>query len=260
MTIPLVRTFADPDAVSRAAADEFVRRAGRGAAERGRFTVALSGGATPQRLYQLLAEPPYRAPRRLGARRSLLGRRALRAAGPPRLQLPHGARSPAGEGPGSRPAASTASRPSAPTATRRPATTSGRRPGRSAPRPTARRRPSTWSCSAWGRKATPRRCFPDTTALDETKRLGVVVKPRHEVRRRTPDDDIADPESRPRSVVPCGRWRQGRNTGRRTGGDARPAAAAGAGRAADRRPALVVRWTARPAPASSAMIAGGRTT
>jgi 6-phosphogluconolactonase len=60
MTIPLVRTFADPEAVSRAAADEFVRRAEEAVAERGCFAVALSGGSTPQGLYRLLAEPPYR--------------------------------------------------------------------------------------------------------------------------------------------------------------------------------------------------------
>ena len=60
MTIPIVRTYADAEAVSRAAADEFVRRATEAVAERGRFAVALSGGSTPQGLYRLLAEPPYR--------------------------------------------------------------------------------------------------------------------------------------------------------------------------------------------------------
>jgi 6-phosphogluconolactonase len=60
MVPPTVRVFADPEAVSRAAADEFVRAAGEAVAARGRFTVALSGGSTPKRLYQLLAEPPYR--------------------------------------------------------------------------------------------------------------------------------------------------------------------------------------------------------
>ena len=60
MTIPIVRTYADAEAVSRAAADEFVRRATEAVAERGRVAVALSGGSTPQGLYRLLAEPPYR--------------------------------------------------------------------------------------------------------------------------------------------------------------------------------------------------------
>jgi 6-phosphogluconolactonase len=55
-----IRVFPDAEAVSRAAADEFVRRARDAVAARGRFFVSLSGGSTPQRLYQLLAEPPYR--------------------------------------------------------------------------------------------------------------------------------------------------------------------------------------------------------
>ncbi len=60
MSAPEIRVFADPEAVSRAAADEFVRRADEAIKARGRFAVALSGGSTPKRLYQLLAEPPYR--------------------------------------------------------------------------------------------------------------------------------------------------------------------------------------------------------
>jgi 6-phosphogluconolactonase len=60
MTAPVVRRFADAEAVSRAAAEEFVRRAAEAIAARGRFTVALSGGSTPRRLYQLLAGAPYR--------------------------------------------------------------------------------------------------------------------------------------------------------------------------------------------------------
>jgi len=57
---PLLRVFPDPDAVASAAADEFVRRAGS-KVESGRiFTVALSGGSTPKRLYDLLAADPYR--------------------------------------------------------------------------------------------------------------------------------------------------------------------------------------------------------
>jgi 6-phosphogluconolactonase len=61
MTAPIIRLFADAAEVSRAAADEFVRRAAEAVAARGRFSVALSGGSTPQRLYQLLAEPGLRA-------------------------------------------------------------------------------------------------------------------------------------------------------------------------------------------------------
>jgi 6-phosphogluconolactonase len=57
---PEVRVYDDPDTLARAAADEFVRRAEDAIAAAGRFTVALSGGSTPLRLYRLLAEPPYR--------------------------------------------------------------------------------------------------------------------------------------------------------------------------------------------------------
>jgi 6-phosphogluconolactonase len=52
--------FPDPDALARAAAEDFHRRAGQAVAARGRFTVALSGGRTPRRLYALLADEPYR--------------------------------------------------------------------------------------------------------------------------------------------------------------------------------------------------------
>jgi 6-phosphogluconolactonase len=56
----MIRTFKDPEAVSRAAADLFVELAAEAVAARGRFRVALSGGRTPLRTYQLLAEPPRR--------------------------------------------------------------------------------------------------------------------------------------------------------------------------------------------------------
>jgi len=56
----MIRTFKDPEAVSRAAADLFVELADEAVAARGRFRVALSGGRTPLRTYQLLAEAPRR--------------------------------------------------------------------------------------------------------------------------------------------------------------------------------------------------------
>jgi 6-phosphogluconolactonase len=55
----VTRIFDDAEAVSHAAADEFVRCGREAVAARGRFTVALSGGSTPRRLYQLLAGPPW---------------------------------------------------------------------------------------------------------------------------------------------------------------------------------------------------------
>jgi 6-phosphogluconolactonase len=52
----------DAAAVARAAAGQIADRASRAAAETGRFSIALSGGSTPKRLYALLADPasPYR--------------------------------------------------------------------------------------------------------------------------------------------------------------------------------------------------------
>lgn len=51
-----LRVLDDVEALARAAADEVVRCAEAAVRERGRFTIALSGGSTPQRLYRLLAD------------------------------------------------------------------------------------------------------------------------------------------------------------------------------------------------------------
>ncbi len=61
MSHPTLRVLADAEAISQAAAEELVRAASEAQSARGRFTVALSGGSTPQHLYQLLAGPPYRS-------------------------------------------------------------------------------------------------------------------------------------------------------------------------------------------------------
>jgi len=58
----VVRRFADLDALSRAAADELIELAREAIAARGRFHVALSGGSTPKRLFQLLAARPDALP------------------------------------------------------------------------------------------------------------------------------------------------------------------------------------------------------
>jgi 6-phosphogluconolactonase len=49
--------------VAGAAAEEIAAAAARAVAERGRFAIALAGGTTPRRLYELLADPgaPFRA-------------------------------------------------------------------------------------------------------------------------------------------------------------------------------------------------------
>jgi 6-phosphogluconolactonase len=59
----VVRVAPDALALVRLAAEEVVRRAEAALAERGRFTIALSGGSTPQALHALLADEkePFRA-------------------------------------------------------------------------------------------------------------------------------------------------------------------------------------------------------
>lgn len=56
----MIRVFDDPEALSRGAAEFFVSAAQNAVAARGRFSVALSGGSTPRRTYELLAQPPFR--------------------------------------------------------------------------------------------------------------------------------------------------------------------------------------------------------
>lgn len=57
----VVEVLPTPEAVARRAADIFCRRALESVTSRNRFTVSLAGGATPRRLYELLAEElPYR--------------------------------------------------------------------------------------------------------------------------------------------------------------------------------------------------------
>jgi 6-phosphogluconolactonase len=53
-----IRRLPDPEAVSRAAAQDLVDLGRAAIAERGRFCVALSGGATPRRMYEILADAP----------------------------------------------------------------------------------------------------------------------------------------------------------------------------------------------------------
>lgn len=58
MIARIVRAFDGLDALSEDAVDEIVRVAARSVAERGRFSIALSGGSTPKRAYELLAKRP----------------------------------------------------------------------------------------------------------------------------------------------------------------------------------------------------------
>lgn len=55
-----INVLADRAELARTAADHFVEAAERAVADRGAFTVALSGGSTPRDLFQLLAGDPWR--------------------------------------------------------------------------------------------------------------------------------------------------------------------------------------------------------
>src|SRR3989440_6995670 len=57
---PSVHVFDDPEQVAREAAGLFVRLSIEAVSERGSFSVALSGGTTPRRIYELLASDDYR--------------------------------------------------------------------------------------------------------------------------------------------------------------------------------------------------------
>src|SRR3954452_7864836 len=50
-----VQVFDDAESVARAAAEEFVRLSLEAVEGRGAFSIALSGGTTPRRVYELLA-------------------------------------------------------------------------------------------------------------------------------------------------------------------------------------------------------------
>lgn len=53
-----LKVFDDLGALARAAAEEIAKSAEEAIAERGRFTIALSGGSTPRPVYRLLAKEP----------------------------------------------------------------------------------------------------------------------------------------------------------------------------------------------------------
>jgi len=57
-----IRILADPAAITRRAADEFVKAAAQAIAKKGVFVIAFAGGSTPKALYALLADDPaYRS-------------------------------------------------------------------------------------------------------------------------------------------------------------------------------------------------------
>jgi len=54
-----IQVFPDPESLSQAAADLFVRAAQDAVASNGRFAVALSGGHSPRQTHRMLAQSPY---------------------------------------------------------------------------------------------------------------------------------------------------------------------------------------------------------
>lgn len=57
--IPNLQVFPNPEALSVAAAEFIVDLANQSVQQNGRFTISLSGGSTPERLFRLFAESPY---------------------------------------------------------------------------------------------------------------------------------------------------------------------------------------------------------
>ncbi len=57
---PTIYRFADAEQACRGAAEEFERTGREAMGRSGHFTVALSGGSSPRRMYEMLAEPPLR--------------------------------------------------------------------------------------------------------------------------------------------------------------------------------------------------------
>src|SRR5262245_12936614 len=57
MTNPTVLVYPTHDALAAAAVERIVGAALAAIADRGRFTIALAGGSTPERAYSLLAQP-----------------------------------------------------------------------------------------------------------------------------------------------------------------------------------------------------------
>jgi 6-phosphogluconolactonase len=56
----MLKIFSDPEELSQFAARQFSELAQEAIDRNGRFTVALTGGSSPKRLYQLLASSPYK--------------------------------------------------------------------------------------------------------------------------------------------------------------------------------------------------------
>ena len=56
---PNLQVFPTPEVLSEAAAQYILELAKKTVAEKGKFTISLSGGSTPERLFKLFAQVPY---------------------------------------------------------------------------------------------------------------------------------------------------------------------------------------------------------
>ena len=56
----MIRVYANLEVLSHAAAELFATEARQAVQARGRFAVALAGGSTPRRTYELLSQEPLR--------------------------------------------------------------------------------------------------------------------------------------------------------------------------------------------------------
>ena len=74
----MIRIYRDLEALSHAAAELFTAEARQAVQTRGRFMVALAGGSTPRRTYELLAREPFRDAGSLAADAYFLGGRTVR--------------------------------------------------------------------------------------------------------------------------------------------------------------------------------------
>jgi 6-phosphogluconolactonase len=57
----MIKIYNDGDELGVAAAELFMEKAHQAVKQRGRFTVALAGGETPRRIYEILAKEPYKS-------------------------------------------------------------------------------------------------------------------------------------------------------------------------------------------------------
>ena len=173
--------------------------------------IALAGGSTPQRAYELLADDAGH----VGARAPVARRRALRARRPRGRQPADGRREPVSKRPRAEPAAR-CTRVRGELGPEDAAWLYGRE---IVARDRRASRCSTSSCSAWARTATPRRCSPATPRLARRDAPVIAGARLAQAAARADHADAAGPRARALHAAARDRRRQARGAGRR----ARPA-------------------------------------